>query len=310
MPVDWSLDESRYLIFSEGAADPGRYFLLNRKTQQMHAVVDPYPSIDPAQLAETKWVNYTARDGLALSGYLTLPKGREAKNLPLILMPHGGPFERDHWEYDAEVQFLANRGYAVFQPQFRGSTGFGKDFVAKGYGEWGKKMQDDLDDGVEWLVRSGTVDSKRVCIVGASYGGYAAMWGAIRNPDRYRCAASLAGVSDLERMMSYDRKSFSATRYFKEWRTKVSGENGADLRSVSPITYASRLKIPILIGHGEEDDNVLPAQSRDMVAALTAANAKVESVFYPEGGHGFSSAEDLADWLRRLESFLAKYNPA
>lgn len=310
LPFDWSLDENRYLIFSEGASDPGRYFLLDRKTQQMHAVVDPYPLIDPAELAETKWVNYTARDGLALSGYLTIPKGREAKNLPLILMPHGGPFERDHWEYDPEVQFLANRGYAVFQPQFRGSTGFGKDFVAKGYGEWGKKMQDDLDDGVEWLVRGGTVDSKRVCIVGASYGGYAAMWAAIRNSDRYRCAASLAGVSDLERMMSYDRKAFTATRYFKEWRTKVSGESGSDLRAVSPITYANRLKIPILIGHGEDDDNVLPAQSRDMVAALTAANAEVESVFYPGGGHGWNKTEDLADWLRRLEAFLAKNNPA
>lgn len=310
LPTDWSLDESRYLIHSEGASDPGRFFLLDRKTNKMHAVVDPYPAIDPAELAETKWVNYTARDGLALSGYLTLPKGREAKGLPLILMPHGGPFERDHWVYDPEVQFLANRGYAVFQPQFRGSTGFGKDFVAKGYGEWGKKMQDDLDDGVDWLVRGGTVDGKRVCIVGTSYGGYAAMWGAIRNPDRYRCAASVAGVSDLERMMSYDKKTFSATRYFKAWRTKVSGENGSDLRAVSPISFADKLRIPILIAHGEADDNVLPAQSRDMVAALTAANAEVESVFYPGGGHGWSKKEDLADWLRRLESFLARYNPA
>lgn len=310
LPVDWSTDENRVLVWSEGASDPGRYFLLDRKSAQMHAVVDPYPAIDPAQLAEVRWVHYTARDGLQIPAYLTIPKGRAASKLPLILMPHGGPFERDHWSYDALVQFLANRGYAVLQPQFRGSTGHGKDFVAKGYGEWGRKMQDDLDDGVDWLVHSGQVDSKRVCIIGASYGGYAAMWGAIRNPDRYRCAASMAGVSDLPKMIRYDRKLFSATRYFKEWQSKVKGDKEVDLRTVSPINFANRLKIPIFIAHGEKDENVPPDQSRAMVAALTAANANVTSVFYPDDAHGWDKTEDLQDWLGRLEAFLASYNPA
>jgi dipeptidyl aminopeptidase/acylaminoacyl peptidase len=241
---------------------------------------------------------------------VTLPKGRPATNLPLILMPHGGPFERDHRSYDALVQFLANRGYAVLQPQFRGSTGQGKDFVAKGYGEWGRRMQDDLDDGVDWLVRSGQVDPNRVCIVGASYGGYAAMWGAIRNPDRYRCAASMAGVSDLPKMIRYDRRLFSATRYFKEWRSKVEGEKNVDLRTVSPINFADRLKIPIFIAHGEKDENVPPEQSRAMVAALTKARADVSSKFYPDDSHGWDKTEDLHDWLARLEAFLARHNPA
>jgi dipeptidyl aminopeptidase/acylaminoacyl peptidase len=275
----------------------------------MHAVVAPYPGIDPARLAPVKMVRYPARDGLSLPSYLTLPRGRDPRGLPLIVMPHGGPFERDHWEYDPVVQFLANRGYAVFQPQFRGSTGYGKDFVAKGYGEWGRKMQDDLDDGADWLARSGQIDPKRVCIVGTSYGGYAAMWGAARNPERYRCAASMSGVADVQAMLRYDRKLFSATRYFREWRTKVGGEGKGDLAAVSPINYADRIKVPLLIGHGEDDDNVPVTQSRAMVEALGKANAAVTSVFYKDGGHGFTSSKDFEDWLKRLEAFLARYNP-
>jgi len=308
--TDWSVDKQRVLVWSGSASDPGRYFLLNRKTSQMHAVVDPYPGIDPERLAAVKMVHYQARDGLNLPAYLTLPRGRDPKSLPLVVMPHGGPFERDHWEYDPIVQFLASRGYAVLQPQFRGSIGYGKDFVAKGYGEWGRKMQDDLDDGVDWLARSGQIDSKRVCIVGTSYGGYAALWGAARNPERYRCAASMSGVADVQAMLRYDRKLFSATRYFREWRNKVGGEGKTDLAAVSPLNFADRIKVPLLIGHGEDDDNVPVRQSRLMVEALTKANATVASVFYKDGGHGFSSSKDFEDWLGRLEAFLAKHNPS
>jgi dipeptidyl aminopeptidase/acylaminoacyl peptidase len=310
VPTGWSDDEKRVLVWSGSASDPGRYFLLDRKTSQMHPVVEPYPLIDPAQLAQVKAIRYQTRDGLNLHGYLTLPRGRDPKGLPLIVLPHGGPFARDNGEYDSLVQFLANRGYVVLQPQFRGSTGYGKDFVAKGYGEIGKRMQDDLDDGVDWLAKSGQVDPKRVCIVGISYGGYAALWGATRNPDRYRCAASMAGVSDLPAQLRYDRKLFSATRYFREWRTKVGGEGKIDLATVSPIKFADRIKVPLFIAHGEEDSTVPVKQSRAMVAALSKANADVTSVFYKDDGHGFDKASDYEDWLRRLESFLAKNNPS
>lgn len=265
--VDMSVDEKRYLVWSGGASDPGVFFLLDRTTSKMHPVMQPY-SILPDHLASVRAVRYKARDGLDLPAYLTLPRGREAKNLPLILFPHGGPFARDDWTFDPLVQFFANRGYAVLQPEFRGSTGYGKAFVTKGYGEFGKKMQDDLDDGVDWLVKSGQVDPKRVCIVGASYGGYAAMWGAIRNPEKYRCAASWAGVSDLDAMLRYDRKLFSATRYFREWRAKVADDGKSDLAAVSPIKFADKLKVPLLIGHGEDDDTVPVKQSRLMVTAL------------------------------------------
>ena len=310
LPVDSSTDETRSLILAAGPADPGRYYLLDRPTKQMHAVVAPYPRINPDQLSETKAIRYQARDGLSLRAYLTLPRGRDAKGLPLIVMPHGGPFARDDWEYDPIVQMLANRGYAVLQPQFRGSTGFGRDFVTKGYGQWGKGMQDDLDDGVDWLAKSGQIDRRRACLVGASYGGYAAMWGAVRNPDRYRCAASFAGVSDLPALLRYNRQFFAATRYFREWRTKVAGTDEADLGAVSPINFAGRVKIPLLIAHGEQDDRVPARQSQSMVEALQKAGADVTSAFYKDSGHGFDSSADLEDWLKRLEAFLARYNPA
>jgi dipeptidyl aminopeptidase/acylaminoacyl peptidase len=291
IPIGWSRDEKRALVWSSSAADPGRFFLLDRTTSQMHPVVEPYPEIDPEQLAAVKPIRYQARDGLSLRGYLTLPRGREAKGLPLIVLPHGGPFARDDWGYDPFVQLLANRGYAVLQPEFRGSTGFGKDFVSKGYGEIGKKMQDDLDDGVDWLAKSGQVDPKRVCIVGLSYGGYAAMWGALRNPNRYRCAVSWAGPSDLPAMMHYDRSQFSAKRYYREWRKQFSKDE--DLDAVSPVNFADRLKVPLLIGHGEEDKAVPPKQSHKMVEALQKASANVTPVFYQESQHDFGSSKDL-----------------
>jgi dipeptidyl aminopeptidase/acylaminoacyl peptidase len=259
--TDWSQDDKRALVWSYSGSDPGGYYLLDRATARMHPVINPYPEVDPDTLAPVKYVRYQARDGLIIPAYLTLPRGREPKGLPLIIMPHGGPFARDNWEYDPTVQFFANRGYAVLQPQFRGSTGYGKNFVSRGYGEVGRRMQDDLDDGMNWLAKSGQIDPERVCVVGGSYGGYAAMWAATRNPERYRCAASIAGVSDLQSMLRYDRKLFSATRYYREWRNQVGGEGKVDLRAVSPISFAGKVRVPLLIGHGEEDERVRPSKA-------------------------------------------------
>jgi len=171
-------------------------------------------------------------------------------------------------------------------------------------------MQDDLDDGVDWLAKSGQIDPKRVCIVGSSYGGYAAMWGAIRNPERYRCAASYAGVSDLPAMMRFDRRLFSATRYNRMWRNQISGGNKIDFGAISPVNAASQMRVPILIGHGEKDERVPVKQSRKMVETLTKAGADVTSAFYKDSGHGFDNAADLEDWLSQLEKFLAKHNPS
>lgn len=308
--VSQSDDAKRLLVWSGGAADPGTYYLFDLTTGRMTSFAKPYETLDGVQLAPVVPVSYAARDGLTIPAYLTMPLHRGDKGSPLIVMPHGGPFARDDWEYDPFVQFLANRGYVVLQPEFRGSTGYGKAFVEKGYGQWGRKMQDDVDDGVDWLVKSGKVDTKRVCIMGASYGGYAALWGAIRNPEKYRCAISFAGVTDIDAILRYDRRSFSAPRYFRQWRTKIAGEDKIDLDTVSPVAQATRLTIPVLIAQGEKDTNVPPRQAHAMVDALTKRHADVESVFYKEAEHGFTRPEDMADYLRRVEAFLTKHNPA
>jgi dipeptidyl aminopeptidase/acylaminoacyl peptidase len=308
--LNTSADQNRVLIWASGAASSGTYFLLDRRARRFEAMLEPYSGLAEVPLATVAPVSFAARDGLKIPAYLTLPRGRPAKDLPLIVLPHGGPFARDSWDYDPYVQFLASRGYAVLQPQFRGSTGYGREFVERGYGEWGRKMQDDLDDGMEWLVKSGQVDPKRVCIMGASYGGYAALWGAIRNPERYRCAISLAGVTDLKAQLKYDRRAFSAPRYFRRWQEKVRGADAAGVDAVSPVMQAASLKVPVLIAQGEDDTNVPPSQARAMVAALEKAHIRPVSVFYKGEGHGFSKRADLTDFLKRVEAFLSAHNPA
>jgi dipeptidyl aminopeptidase/acylaminoacyl peptidase len=309
--TSWSRGKSVVMVWTGDSNDPGRYYLFYPGNGQMNLYYVPNKALKPGQLAKSEYVTYKARDGLDIPAYLTLPKGREAKGLPLIVLPHGGPFGiRDELAYDAEVQFFANRGYAVLQPNFRGSGGYGKAFSDKGYGQWGRLMQDDLDDGMDWLVKRGIVDAGRVCIVGSSYGGYAALWGAIRNPERYRCAASFAGVADLRRQLKYDLNFFIAKKYQRDWRDKIRGAENFDLDSVSPVAQADRLKVPVLIAHGERDTNVPFKQSKALVDALKKAGKTYEFYSYPEEGHGLEKAEDMKDWLDRLEAFLDKYNPA
>ena len=305
-----SRDRNVVLLWSGSADDPGAYYTLDRKAKRMNAFAAPYESLVERRLAPVKPVRYQARDGLGIPAYLTLPPGREAKGLPLIVMPHGGPFARTSFEFDPLVQLLATRGYAVLQPNFRGSTGYGRDFVEKGYGEWGKKMQDDLDDGVQWLSRDNVIDPKRVCMVGGSYGGYAALWAAVRNPDIYRCAVSVAGVTDIGLMLKYDGKFLLAGRYFKEWRKRVEGDQKRDLGGVSPLQHADQIKIPVLIAHGEQDTRVPVDQGHKLVASLKARNALVQSAFYPAAGHNFGRSEDVLDFMKRVEAFLEVHNPA
>lgn len=308
--IDRSRDGDTVLLWSGGAADPGTYYVYHRQVRRMEIFASPYDKLLGLRFAPVKAIEYQARDGLTIPGYLTLPVGREPKNLPLIVHPHGGPFARDSWSFDPEVQFLANRGYAVFQPNFRGSTGYGRDYVSRGFGQWGTGMVNDIDDGVSWLIRQGIVDPKRICIVGASYGGYAALWSAIRDPERYRCAVSLAGVTDVKAQIRFDARSAVAPRYFKEWKKKVEGEERGDLDAISPLEQASRLSVPVLIAHGEKDSRVPPEQSHKLVKALEKMGKPVDSVFYPEAGHGFTRTEDSIDFMKRVEAFLARNNPA
>ena len=308
--VSTSRDKMRLLVWSAAADDPGLFYFYDRNTRQMSPFAAPHEGLLDKRLAAMEAVRYKARDGLEIRAYLTLPPGKSDKNLPLIVMPHGGPFARDAWGFDSWVQYLASKGYAVLQPNFRGSTGFGKAFVEKGYGAWGRGMQDDIDDGVKWLAGRGTADPKRVCIMGASFGGYAAMWAAVRNPDLYRCAISFAGISDVGSMLRYDRRSFSAPRYARDWQSKVQGDKGFELDQISPIKSVDKLGVPILIAHGDEDDNVPLYQSRRLHEALNKLGKGHEYVVYEGEGHGFADPKNATDFLTRVGKFLDTHNPS
>jgi dipeptidyl aminopeptidase/acylaminoacyl peptidase len=309
--VSISRDDSAMLVWTGASNDPGSIYAYIPGNDRMYRIAKINDKLRPDDLAEAKYVSYKARDGLEIHGYLTLPKGRDPKNLPLIVHPHGGPYGlRDNEDFDPEVQFLANRGYAVLQPNYRGSSSYGKAFYEKGESQWGRQMQDDLDDGMDWLVKQGLVDPGRVCIIGASYGGYAALWGAHRNPDRYRCAASYAGISDLGKQLKYQVNFRVSQRYRKDWRRIVQGAPDFDTRTVSPIANIAALKVPVLIMHGDTDQTVPYNQSKLYADALKKAGKTFEFYTHAKEGHGFSSATNLQDWLDRLDSFLAKYNPS
>jgi dipeptidyl aminopeptidase/acylaminoacyl peptidase len=306
-----SADDTAMLVWTGNSNDPGRHYLYLPNERIMALVTPVNDRLKPVDLALTKYVSYPARDGLTVPAYLTLPKGRLEKGLPLIILPHGGPYDvRDTPDYDPEVQLLANRGYAVLQPNFRGSGGYGKSFYEKGEGQWGRAMQDDLDDGMDWLVKQGIADPKRVCMVGSSYGGYAALWGATRNPERYRCAASWAGISDLGRQLKYQLNFAISRRYRKDWRQTVLGQDKFDAKTVSPLYTINSLSVPLLIAHGEDDQTVPFRQSKLYADALAKSGKPHEFLAIPKEGHSFSENANFVKWLSALEAFLAKHNPA
>ncbi len=304
-------DDGRKMLVRAGSeADPGALYFYDADTQTLKEIVRSRPALDPAALARPVAISYTARDGTPIRAYLTLPKGREARGLPLILLPHGGPFGvRDWLRYDDDVQFLANRGYAVLQPNFRGSGGYGNAFYDLGIGEVGRGMQDDLDDAMDWAVGEGIADPGRVCVVGGSYGGYAALWAVLRNPERYACAASWAGVTDWNRMLRYDRR-YLTERVNKWWSARVRGDQAADLDAVSAYRLAGQLARPVLLAHGTKDKRVPISQYNMFEKAARAAPVKPQTLVIKDEGHSFSSPESARAWFEALEGFLAKHNPA
>jgi dipeptidyl aminopeptidase/acylaminoacyl peptidase len=303
--VSWSKDLSVLIVHVGGADSPGGYYLYRPADGTMSLFATLNTDLGLKRYAAVKTIAYTARDGTEMSGVLTLPKGREAKNLPLILMPHGGPFARDDEEWDWWAQFLASRGYAVLQPNYRGSSGFGTAFGKLGEGQWGLKMQDDLTDAVAWAAKQGIADPARVCIVGGSYGGYAAFRAAQRDKGVYRCAVSYAGVSDMTAMVRYDSSFLNGGRSKDYLRLQAP-----DLKAVSPINFAGDFSTPILIMHGKADQTVPVKQSREMVERLKAVKASYRYVEQPLGDHHFTREADRLQFLQELEAFLTKYNPA
>jgi len=286
---------------------PVKYFAWNRKDKKGTFLFTVQPKLEGLALAEMKPVTIAARDGLRLHGYLTLPVGVAPKGLPLVLVVHGGPWARDLWGYNSWVQWLANRGYAVLQINFRGSTGFGKKFLHAGDRQWGKTMHDDLLDGVAWAVKEGYADARRVAVFGGSYGGYSALAGAAFTPDTFRCAVDIVGPSNLFTLLKTIPPYWATMRALFDTRVG-NPEDPKDvelLKQASPLFSADKIKIPMLIGQGANDPRVKPAESEQIVAAIEKNGGRVTYVLYSDEGHGFQRPENRMDFNARAEEFLA-----
>ncbi len=284
-----------------------KYYLFDFATKACTLVSNPYPWLKPEDMADMKPITYTTRDGLTVHGYLTIPKGAVAKNLPLVVNPHGGPWYRDGWGFNPEVQFLANRGYAVLQMNYRGSTGYGKKFWEASFKQWGKKMQDDITDGVLSLEKQGIVDSKRVAIYGGSYGGYATLAGITFTPDLYACAVDYVGVANL---FTFFKTVPAYWKPFQDQMFEMVGNPSTDsvlLAEASPVLHADRIKTPLFIAQGANDPRVNKAESDQMVAALKKRGIEVEYMVKEDEGHGFHNQNNQFDFYGAMELFLEKY---
>jgi dipeptidyl aminopeptidase/acylaminoacyl peptidase len=296
------------VIFSiAGPKDPGSHYFIDLKAGTIELASRSQPAIAAGELGDMRTVQYAAQDGTRLTGYLTLPPGRGPKNLPLVVMPHGGPESRDWISFHGWAQVLANRGYAVFQPNFRGSGGFGRAFAEAGHRQWGRLMQSDVSDGVSALIKDGTADAGRICIVGASYGGYAALAGGALTPQVYKCVVSIAGVSDLVEMVdAVRRETGSDSLTYKYWVKRVGdpSTDSAQMRSVSPSEHAADFRAPVLLVHGKDDGIVPLKQSLTMERALKSAGKSVKLVEIPLEGHHFARASSRLTLFKELEQFL------
>lgn len=308
--VSWSNDRRKILIRADSASQGPAFAVVDLATRHASWLGGEYEKLTPEDISPVTPVRYKAADGLELSGYLTLPRGRDPKALPLVVFPHGGPAARDTPGFDWWAQAMASRGYAVLQVNYRGSDGFGWDFQRAGFGEWGRKMQTDLSDGVRDLATRGTIDPKRVCIVGASYGGYAALAGATIDKGVYRCAVSFGGVSDLKRMVTYSqgRSGGSALRY---WTRYMGAKDLGDpvLAKYSPALQAASASAPVLLIHGKDDTVVPLAQSIEMADALKRAGKPVELVVQSHADHWLSLGATRLQMLQATMAFVEKNNP-
>jgi dienelactone hydrolase len=303
-----SKDDSgaQYLIETQGPKNPPVLSLYTAANHQVQIVEEAYDGLKPSDLGDVKPYPYKARDGLDIHAYLTLPPGRDPHNLPTVIFPHGGPEARDSMDFDWWAQFMASRGYAVLQPNFRGSSGYGWNFVQAGDGEWAGKVQYDVQDGVKKLIADGITDPKRICIVGASYGGYMALAGATFSPDLYACAISYAGVSDLNRTVSTG--TMFGSEVVSIWKRRIGADKDASkLDSGSPANYAGQVKIPILLLHSDKDNTVPIEQSQIEEDALKHAGKQVEFVTLEGDDHQLEYSATRIKLLQEVERFLAAH---
>jgi dipeptidyl aminopeptidase/acylaminoacyl peptidase len=303
-------DENRMIVRTYSDRERGAYYILDREKKTLDKIAELSPWIDAEKMASTTPISYQSRDGLTIEGYLTLPNGltmESAKNLPVVINPHGGPWHRDEWGFNAEVQFLASRNYAVMQMNFRGSTGYGRKFWEASFDQWGLKMQDDITDGVHWLIEKGIADKNRIAIYGASYGGYATLAGLTFTPDLYACGVDYVGVSNLFTFME------AIPPYWKpylEMLHEMVGHPEEDkerMTDTSPALNAEKIKSPLFVAQGANDPRVVKAESDQMVEAMKARGVIVEYMVKDNEGHGFHNQENQFDFYRAMEKFLGEH---
>lgn len=302
-------EEDKFIVRTYSDRSMGAYYFYDKASDQLQHIADVSAWLKEKELAVMKPIQYSSRDGLTIHGYLTLPTGVEAKNLPVVVNPHGGPWARDVWGFNPEIQFLANRGYAILQMNFRGSTGYGRQFMEASYKQWGLSMQDDITDGVNWLIDQGIADPERVAIYGGSYGGYATLAGITKTPDLYACAIDYVGVSNLFTFMQ------TIPPYWELYREMLyemvgNPNNEADsiqMRATSPVFHVDKIKVPLLIAQGAKDPRVNQDESDQMVEALKKRGITVEYLLKENEGHGFRNEENRFEFYRAMERFLGKH---
>ena len=302
-------DETKFIVATNSDVDPGTIWLFDRKSKNLTTLYQVRKNLDRAALAPMKAIRYKSSDGLEIPAYLTLPKGVAGKNLPLVVVPHGGPWGRDSWGYSSMAQFLANRGYAVLQPNFRASTGYGKKFLNAGNNEWGQKMQDDLTWGVKYLVAEGVADPKRVGIMGGSYGGYATLAGVTYTPDMYAAAVAIVAPSNLQTLLESVPPYWESIRtvFYKRMGDPNTPEGLAQMKRQSPLYSADKIKTPLMVVQGANDPRVNKREADQIVIALRDRNYPVEYLVAPDEGHGFARPVNNMAMFAAGEKFLAKH---
>ena len=305
--TSFSKDEIKAVVVSYSDKSRGTYYIYDITEDKLTDLGKVSPWLNEDHMAQMKPVKYTSRDGLTIHGYLTLPKGSNGKNLPIVVNPHGGPWARDSWGYSSQVQFLANRGFGVFQMNFRGSTGYGREFWELSFKEWGKSMQDDITDGVKWLIDEGIADPKRIAIYGASYGGYATLAGLAFTPDLYACGVDYVGVSNIFTLLETLPPYWELGRQMM-YEMIGNPETEKDiLKAASPIFHVDSIKVPLFVAQGANDPRVKQAESDQIVEALRSRSVEVPYMLKEDEGHGFYNEENQFDFYRAMEKFLKKH---
>ena len=305
--ISFSKDETQAIVVTHSDRSRGTYYSYDITENKLSSLGKVSPWLNENHMAEMNPIKYTARDGRTIHGYLTIPKDSNGKNLPVVVHPHGGPWARDNWGYNSQIQFLANRGFAVFQMNFRGSTGYGREFWEISFKEWGKSMQDDITDGVKWLINKGIADEDRIAIYGASYGGYATLAGLTFTPELYACGVDYVGVSNIFTLLETLPPYWELGRQMM-YEMIGNPETEKDLlEAASPIFHVENIKVPLFVAQGANDPRVKQAESDQIVEAIKSRGVEVPYMLKEDEGHGFYNEENQFDFYREMEKFLIKH---